>query len=418
MNKQNKEYTKSNSRLLFGLIITGFLIVCCSTTDPKYNSIPEGTGTEDDPYQIATFEHLVWIDTIDTTTGLYFIQIQDIDASETAETASEEDNLIGQFKGFYDGQDHLIDNYSGQEGLFGSINSAIVENLGLTNINVIGSYIGGFADTNNNNSIIRNCYTTGFVSGTHQQTGGLVSSNSASIIDGYSLCVVEGVEEVGGLAGKNRTNGNLFYSRFFGSVIGEDKIGGIVGLSDENSVIDGCYLAGSVNGIENVGGLVGYMSTYSALLNCYSNGTVSGDIHCGGLVGRTRPGSAISNCYNRSVVSGSVSTGGLVGWHDSALLRYCYNIGSVSGSGLSGGLIAMNTSAEVIASFWNTQTTGQPYSAGGTGKTTNEMKTLSIYLDADWDFEGESENGTDEYWIMDDNNSGYPYLWFVPLVEK
>jgi hypothetical protein len=37
-------------------------------------------------------------------------------------------------------------------------------------------------------------------------------------------------------------------------------------------------------------------------------------------------------------------------------------------------------------SFWDTQTSGQSSSDGGTGKTTAEMKTQTTYTDAGWDF--------------------------------
>jgi hypothetical protein len=41
----------------------------------------------------------------------------------------------------------------------------------------------------------------------------------------------------------------------------------------------------------------------------------------------------------------------------------------------------------VAASFWDVNTSGQTTSAGGgTGKTTAEMKTLSTFTSAGWDF--------------------------------
>jgi len=61
--------------------------------------------------------------------------------------------------------------------------------------------------------------------------------------------------------------------------------------------------------------------------------------------------------------------------------------------------------------FWDTQTSGQSSSAAGTGKTTAEMKTLSTFTSAGWDFEGEIANGTNNYWDLSGSiNNGYPYL--------
>jgi len=44
--------------------------------------------------------------------------------------------------------------------------------------------------------------------------------------------------------------------------------------------------------------------------------------------------------------------------------------------------------------FWNTQTSGQNTSSGGTGKTGTQMQTAKTFLDAGWDFRGRTGNGT------------------------
>jgi hypothetical protein len=51
-------------------------------------------------------------------------------------------------------------------------------------------------------------------------------------------------------------------------------------------------------------------------------------------------------------------------------------------------------------------------SAGGTGKTTTEMQTSSTFFEADWDFIGETANGAEEIWWINEGN-GYPRLWWV-----
>jgi len=56
---------------------------------------------------------------------------------------------------------------------------------------------------------------------------------------------------------------------------------------------------------------------------------------------------------------------------------------------------------EVTASFWDTQTSGQATSAGGTGMTTGEMQTAGTFLDAGWDFVN--------VWGIGENQT-YPYL--------
>jgi hypothetical protein len=61
--------------------------------------------------------------------------------------------------------------------------------------------------------------------------------------------------------------------------------------------------------------------------------------------------------------------------------------------------------------FWDTQTSGQITSDGGTGKTTSEMQTTSTFLEAGWDFVDETANGTEDiWWILEGQD--YPRLWW------
>jgi hypothetical protein len=62
-------------------------------------------------------------------------------------------------------------------------------------------------------------------------------------------------------------------------------------------------------------------------------------------------------------------------------------------------------------SFWDTQRSGVDTSAGGTGKTTDEMKTAATFTNAGWDFIDEIVNGVSDIWgINSSDNSGYPFL--------
>jgi hypothetical protein len=74
----------------------------------------------------------------------------------------------------------------------------------------------------------------------------------------------------------------------------------------------------------------------------------------------------------------------------SAGSNYTYVGGLVGGGG-----------SNVFTSFWDTQTSGWMTSAGGEGKTTAEMKTLSTFTSANWDF---------VYAWGIGNGQTYPYL--------
>ena len=45
------------------------------------------------------------------------------------------------------------------------------------------------------------------------------------------------------------------------------------------------------------------------------------------------------------------------------------------------------------------------------GKTTAQMRRAGTFLDAGWDFIGETENGTEDIWWIDEGVD-YPRLWW------
>lgn len=102
--------------------------------------------------------------------------------------------------------------------------------------------------------------------------------------------------------------------------------------------------------------------------------------------------------------------GGLCGYLDHGEIDNSYSVGRVSGGSIFGGLCGSNRIGEIFGSFWDTETSGQTTSFGGTGKTTAEMKTLSTFTEAGWDFVGESANGTADVWRMCGDGVDYPRL--------
>lgn len=92
-----------------------------------------------------------------------------------------------------------------------------------------------------------------------------------------------------------------------------------------------------------------------------------------------------------------------------------YSTGIVTGNIYIGGLVGDEYKSSSIMSFWNIGTSGQTTSAGGIGKTTEEMQTASTFLEAGWDFVEETANGTkDIWWILEGRD--YPRLWWE-LIE-
>jgi len=223
-------------------------------------------------------------------------------------------------------------------------------------------------------------------------------------VDSYSqrfIGVFDGNDYVIHNADVNMPDGS--YVGLFG-YLGTD--GQIKNLGVEDTSIFGSY---------RVGGLVGYNSgTISA---CYSSGSASTGFPVGGLVGHND--GTISNSYLTASVSGiGWRVGGLVGENgtnqfycempDNCWWEYypgwiykCYSTGNVSRGREVGGLVGVHVAGEVADSFWDVETSDCNISAGGTPKTTEEMKTQSTFTDATWDFI--------EVWDIGENQT-YPFL--------
>ena len=98
-------------------------------------------------------------------------------------------------------------------------------------------------------------------------------------------------------------------------------------------------------------------------------------------------------------------------------MRSSYCTGSVRGIEKAGGLLGLDSEDWTVANcFWDTQTSGQSTSAGGTGLTTAEMQTAEKFIEAGWDFVGETENGAANIWhIQGDVN--YPTLYLIDKLQ-
>jgi hypothetical protein len=267
---------------------------------------------------------------------------------------------------------------------------------------------GGIVGFISDNGIITDCFSASIVGGFLGGTivGGLIGSNHGIVSDcqSISICDSENGGRVSGFAGSNI--GTIFNCASGGSVLsGWVWVGGLVG--ENLGLIDRSWSTCDVTGNHRVGGLVGEIYSGS-VTECYATGDVSdsGVVGCcsseatGGLVG-TNFGGLISNCYATGNVYGSKRSGGLVGWNTDDISN-CYSVGTVSGITENGGLVGANIGGSISNSFWDTQTSEQATSAGGTGKTTDEMQMESTFTDYGWDF-------NTPIWSIDDGNN-YPFL--------
>ncbi|MEI7839423.1 MAG: YDG domain-containing protein, partial [Methylococcaceae bacterium] len=229
---------------------------------------------------------------------------------------------------------------------------------------------------------------------------GVLKSATSLLVDiGITNSNINGSNDVGGLVGNNY--GTITNSYNKGSVTAIDDSGGIAGVN--HGTINIAYNNGTINSGYSAGGIAGW--NQGAINGSYNTGKVSASsFGAGGLAGYNSNG-VINNSYNLGNIGNSYSNnnGGLVGQNDSSNgIQNSYNVGLVSGSDKTGGLVGLGT-ATIINSFWDTQTSGQPSSAGsgGIGKTTAEMMTQSTFSDPSWNF-------TNTWWMSDTNTR--PFL--------
>lgn len=244
-----------------------------------------GSGTQSDPFIIATAEDLAQLSVNAATfsnysSGKYFLQTDDIvlNPSDVFETDSsgvitgikegETANIwtpIGiyisgsnDFGGRYDGGGKAIhgvyiDNTSDYQGLFGRLYVGYI-----INVRVESSYIKG----------------KDFV-------GGIVGYNWSGVVSNCS---------------------------FSGTVIGNSEVGGIIG--ENNETVTFCRNTGAVSGNSYVGGIVGYNEIYSLVTDSYNTGTVEGKLYFGGLVGTDNSGAVTNSYYLDTCVVNPTETDG------------------------------------------------------------------------------------------------------------
>ena len=408
----------------------GWLLCVLFLAWPAQAQYGGGMGEPNDPYLIYTAEQMNTIGANCGDLDKHFRLMADIDLSGVSGT---DFNMIGigpgcAFSGVFDGNGHTISNFTCTypdrgfpTGLFGYVqdSEARITNLGLIDPNVdagqgtiVGSLVG-LVDA----GTVMNCYVEGGSVSADRCVGGLVGYNAGIVRDCHSASNVSGYEYVGGLMGRNE--GSIINCSALGAVSGGDEVGGLVG--DNDASIISCYTAGSVSGSDEVGGIVG--SNSGPIANCSAGAGVSGGNRVGGLVGRNRPGGEIVNCYANSQALGQNFVGGLVGENSSSrsrageplshAIRNCYSTTAVSGDEQIGGLVGHNKGSKVGYSFWDVETSGQPGSDGGTGKTTVEMWDPNTFIDAGWRFVGATRTQCD-VWAEPDGG-GYPILWWQLL---
>ncbi len=213
----------------------------------------------------------------------------------------------------------------------------------------------------------------------------------------------------GNFKGNGNTINNLFISR------SSAAYQGLFGVIASGSRIETLgVINADVHASDRVGILAG--QSYGIIVACYTTGKMKGSTNSGGLVGRVEnSAAAIYSSYSTAYVDGGTASGGLVGNMQAGSVRDSYATGRVVGTFLIGGLIGNRHAAATITnSYWDTSTSGQTTSAGGSGvvgKTTRQLQTPTGYtgIYANWNANLDGVTGNDDPWTFG-NKMQYPML--------
>ena len=272
----------------------------------------KGTGTEEDPYQIATTDDIQAVaDYVNNGKGTFSGQYLKFTEDITLPTGwTPIGTKTSKFQGNLDGDNHLLTVPEGEQALLGYVAESTLKNL-----NIYGKQIAS-------NGVVCN-YEVDYTSRNPIKIDNVtLKSGTQTLKSGF----------IGGYAsGQNQiTITNSTVEK--GVVIGYDKSQSNIGSfgGDFNGTISNCVSYADVYGTKYVGGISGNkgqsMGTYS-LTDCKFYGTVTAsDNYAGGISGGgyggtmwgetsapNTQGVTIQNCFSNGTITGKNYVGGILG---------------------------------------------------------------------------------------------------------
>lgn len=233
-----------------------------------------GSGTEDDPYLLATAADLKAFRDManaEASSKLCATLTADIDLGGEAWTPFEPSSgfVTEAYAGTFDGANHTIKGLSVNStsksgvGFFGTVHGATIKNL--------------------------------------QIAGNIYSTNSSY---------------VGGIVGRTQGNVTIDGCSFSGSVTATkagmtNGAGGIAGRVNAGTLaVTNCANLSDVTGSGSAAGILGYAgNTKVTIENCYNSGAISGQNYASGIcsigTGKNGKTGKIGNCYNVGTITGT-----------------------------------------------------------------------------------------------------------------
>lgn len=374
--------SSGTKKKLLGLLLSVFMVLTLAATTARADVTTEkwtdftaadfagGSGTKDDPYQIATAEQLAKLASEvnsgvpgQTHSGEYFKLTAPIDLSGKRWIPIGYGNLSSKaFSGYFDGNNQVITGLYVDErgnnvcaGLFGVVvaisDEPVLKNICIENATIYAGdstnssaspdiygagVLAGSLTTMGGSSAtfigVENCQGTGQVD-SKMYAGGLIGDASRAHVSDCSADVtVTGTCVTGGFIG-NVFQGSYKNCTAKGRVSGEWATGGFAGSVfeiDDSVEIEHCASYGDVTAKDwNTGGFVGYLEK-GKVSDSVSYGNVTNTVtdwepKTGGFSGTNTHGN-IQNCSAAGTVKAShptIAPGGFIGYDDDGTTAGC-----------------------------------------------------------------------------------------------
>jgi len=348
------------------LSVLAFCLLFCAAAYAERVAIAlPGSGTQADPYQIATKEDLLQLaafvnqeynaEDYDDLSA-HYVLTADIALNDCADFENWDANPpelnwmpIGyerDFRGVFDGNGYTISGLyihrdveqfsygpNSRFGLFGYVsNNGSIRNLNITNAYVHPKYVQGLGGTNTgilageSSGTVSGCSVEGVLVCEGGVYGGIAGSNSGEIADcSFAGKMIERTAYVnnamGGIAGSAgaisdcSVSAELISEKTTDELLVYAEMGGIAGMMSSANTIRNCVFTGTIRSEGDAGGILGSASAFSMpddgekkgqIINCVNEGSVTAAGDAGGIVGvcmdRRDTPLWIDSCVNRGEV--------------------------------------------------------------------------------------------------------------------
>ena len=358
-----------------------------------------GKGTEAEPFELKTAEHLAWFRDFVNEGNMEACakiadDVKEIDMSTVCHKADTEKQVtelswipIGtsytnRYQGTFDGNGKTISNLyiinaaSEHLGFFGYAEKGSIKNITFDNAKV--------------KSTVDLC------------TGILAGFEELCIIENIKTlanCSVEGKDHVGGIAG--RASGDIGNCENHAMVNGANFVGGIVGdYRESGKSIISCANYGVLTGTENsVGGIAGHFGS-GTIQNCANYGDITGADIVGNLIGDVYICNLNNVLGTGNVTATSADRAGLL-------------VGEISdASSTASGILAYNSSSKLTIN--KIEQTGNAVKAIGKGSLTypdgkNEADVVKA-------FTPEQLNSGEVAYLLNGSKSEGELVWYQKLL--